>query len=77
VKWLLEPIYEALFVGFRGWVSAEALRRTTRSMRWGTAPLQDGQLGARRRHPAFFDTIDHGWMAVFVEHRIGDRPGLF
>ena len=22
---------------------------------------------------AFFDTIDHGWMVKFVEHRIADR----
>jgi retron-type reverse transcriptase len=22
---------------------------------------------------SFFDTIDHGWMQQFLEHRIGDR----
>lgn len=71
-RMLLEPIYEATFVGFSyGYrprrsahdaldAVAEALRR---KVNW----VLDADIRS------FFDTIDHGWMQRFIERRIGDK----
>jgi RNA-directed DNA polymerase len=71
-RMVLEPIYEAMFVGlsygFRPGRSqhgaldalAEAIER---KVNW----VLDADIRS------FFDTIDHGWMQKFLEHRIGDR----
>ena len=71
VRMVLEPIYEAMFVGFSyGFrpkrsqhdcldALAEAIRR---KVNW----VLDADIRS------FFDTIDHGWMQRFLEHRIGD-----
>ena len=74
VRWVLEPIYEAEFLGlsygFRPGRSphhaldalAVAIDRTKGAVRW----VLDADIRS------FFDTIDHGWMQRFIEHRIGD-----
>lgn len=73
VKMLLEPIYEACFVGlsygFRPRRSqhmaldavATAIKR--KKVSW----VLDADVRS------FYDTVDHGWMQKFLEHRIGDR----
>lgn len=72
VKWVIEPIYEAMFVGvsygFRPGRSQhdalDALAETIeRKVNW----VLDADIRS------FFDTIDHGWMQKFLEHRIGDK----
>ena len=42
-------------------------------MRSRSASTRRGELGARCRHPGFFDTLDHGWLIRFIEHRVADR----
>jgi group II intron reverse transcriptase/maturase len=72
VRMVLEPIYEAMFVGlsygFRpGRSQHDALDAlatviTTKKVSW----VLDADI------QSFFDTIDHEWMQKFIEHRIGD-----
>lgn len=71
VRWVLEPIYEAAFLGlsygFRpGRGPHDALDALAvaidQEVRW----VLDADIRS------FFDTIDHGWMQRFLEHRIGD-----
>ena len=71
VRWVLEPIYEAQFLGlsygFRpGRSPHDALDAVAvmidRRVRW----VLDADIRS------YFDTIDHGWMQKFIEHRIGD-----
>jgi group II intron reverse transcriptase/maturase len=74
VRMLLEPIYEQdVFLGFSyGYrpgrsqhMALDALHEAIRckKVNW----VLDADIRS------FFDTIDHGWMRKFVEHRIGDR----
>lgn len=73
VKMLLEPIFEADFVGlsygFRPGRSqhdaldAVATAIEQRKVNW----VLDADIRS------FFDTVDHGWLQKFLEHRIGDR----
>jgi group II intron reverse transcriptase/maturase len=74
VRMLLEPIYErseflGFSYGFRPGRSPhdalEALRITIVAKRTNWVLDADIQ--------QFFDTIDHGWMQKFVEHRIADK----
>ena len=70
-RMVLEPIYEAMFIGFSygfrpGRSPHDALdalaEAINRKVRW----VLDADIRS------FFDTIDHGWMQRFLEHRIGD-----
>lgn len=72
VRWVIEPIYEAMFVGvsygFRPNRSQhdalDALAETiARKVNW----VLDADIRS------FFDTIDHGWMQKFLELRIADK----
>lgn len=72
VRMLLEPIYESEFLdfsyGFRpGRNQHQALDALyvalMRKVNW----VFDADIRS------FFDTIDHGWMQRFIEHRIGDK----
>ena len=73
VRKLLDPIYEAMFSGFsygfrQGRSQHDALDTLAvaidrRKVRW----VLDADIRS------FFDTIDHGWVQKFIEHRIGDR----
>ena len=72
VRLLLEPIYEAMFIGFS---YGYRLGRSQHDALDAVAVMMDRKvnwvLDADIR--SFFDTIDHGWMQKFVEHRIGDK----
>ncbi len=73
VRMLLEPIYERAFLGFSyGYrpgrsqhdaLDALAMVITRKRTNW----VLDADI------KSFFDTIDHGWMKRFLEHRIADR----
>jgi group II intron reverse transcriptase/maturase len=73
-RMLLEPIYErSEFLGFsygyrpgrsaHGALDALSVAIVSRKTNW----VLDADIRA------FFDTIEHGWMQKFVEHRIADR----
>ncbi len=72
-RMLLEPIWEAMFLGlsygFRpgrsqhDTLDALAFTIERRKVSW----VLDADIRS------FFDTIDHGWMQKFIEHRIGDK----
>jgi RNA-directed DNA polymerase len=73
VRMLLEPIYEAEFVGFSygfrpgrsAHMALDALAYTIeqRKVNW----VLDADIRS------FFDTIDHGWLRQCIEHRIRDQ----
>jgi RNA-directed DNA polymerase len=72
VRMLIEPIYEAMFVGwsygFRpGRSQHDALDALAVAIDRKVSWVLDADIRS------FFDTIDHGWMQKFIEHRIGDR----
>ena len=73
VRMILEPIYEQAFLGFSyGFRPKRSAHDALDAL--ATAIIKkrtDWVLDADIR--SFFDTIDHGWMKKFVEHRIGDR----
>ena len=73
-RMLLEPIYEhSEFMGFsygyrprrsaHGALDALSVAIVSKKVNW----VLDADIRA------FFDTIDHGWMQKFVEHRVADR----
>jgi len=72
VRWVIEPIYEAMFVGvsygFRpGRSQHDALDALAEAIERKVSWVLDADIRS------FFDTIDHGWMQKFLEHRIGDK----
>ena len=72
VRWLLEPIYEAEFVGFSyGFRPGRSAHDALDAL--GTALLRRVNWVLDADIRAFFDTIAHGWMQKFLEHKIGDR----
>jgi len=71
-KMLLEPIYEAAFVGFSyGFRPGRSQHRALDALWVAINRRSDWVLDADIR--SFFDTIDHEWMQKFLEHRIADR----
>src|SRR4029077_10693130 len=71
VRMVLEPIYETMFVGFsygfRPKRSAhDALDAVAEAIKRKVNWVLDADIRS------FFDTIDHGWMQKFIEHRIAD-----
>src|SRR5512146_2660137 len=71
VRMILEPIYEAEFVGFSyGFRPGRSAHDALDALAEVVARKVSWVLDADIR--SFFDTIDHGWMQRFVEHRIGD-----
>lgn len=72
VRMILEPIYEPMFLGFSygfrpGRSAHDALDAlATVIVKERTNWVLDADIRS------FFDTIDHGWMKRFVEHRIAD-----
>ncbi|XXT17062.1 group II intron reverse transcriptase/maturase [Sorangium sp. So ce429] len=72
VRWLLEPIYEAWFLGFSYGFRPKRSAHDALDA-WGTAMYRRVNWVLDADILAFFDTIGHGWMQKFVEHRIGDR----
>lgn len=70
-RMVLEPIYEAMFVGFSygfrpGRSAHDALDALATAIGRKVNWVLDADI------QSFFDTIDHGWMQQFLEHRIGD-----
>jgi group II intron reverse transcriptase/maturase len=71
-RMVLEPIYEPMFMGFSygfrpGRGPHDALNALAEAISRKTSWVLDADIRS------FFDTIDHGWMQKFIEHRIGDR----
>jgi RNA-directed DNA polymerase len=72
VRMILEPIYEADFVGFSyGFRPNRSQHKALDSLYVALGNKTNWVLDADIR--AFFDTIDHGWMRKFIEHRIADQ----
>lgn len=72
VRMVLEPIYETMFVGFSygfrpGRSPHAALDAVAVAMERKVNWVLDADIRS------FFNTIDHGWMQRFIEHRIGDK----
>lgn len=70
-RMILEPIYEAEFIGFSYGFRPkrsqhDALDAVAESIRRKVHWVLDADIRA------FFDTIDHGHLQRFIEHRIGD-----
>lgn len=69
---VLEPIYERQFMGFSYGFRPhrsqhDALNALGVAIERKTSWVFDADIRS------FYDTIDHGWMQKFIEHRIGDR----
>jgi RNA-directed DNA polymerase len=70
-RWLLEPIYEASFIGLSyGFRPKRSAHDALDALAYAITKKVNWVLDADIR--SFFDTIDHGWMQKFIEHRIGD-----
>jgi RNA-directed DNA polymerase len=70
-RMILEPIYEAKFIGFSygfrpGRSAHDALDALAEAIRRKVNWVLDADI------QSFFDTIDHGHLQRFLEHRIGD-----
>jgi RNA-directed DNA polymerase len=72
VRMVLEPIYEADFVGFSyGFRPNRSQHKALDALYVFLGGKTNWVLDVDIR--SFFDTIDHGWMRKFIEHRIGDK----
>ena len=72
VRMILEPIYEADFLGFSyGFRPNRSQHGALDALYVALGGKTNWVLDVDIR--AFFDTIDHGWMRKFIEHRIGDK----
>lgn len=72
VRMLLEPVYESEFLGFSyGFRPGRNQHQALDALYVALQRKVNWVLDADIR--SFFDTIDHGWMEKFIEHRIGDR----
>ena len=72
VRMVLEPIYEAMFIGFSygfrpGRSQHDALDALAVAIVKKVSWVLDADI------QSFFDTIDHGYLQKFIEHRIGDK----
>ena len=72
VRRVLEPIYERTFLGFSyGFRPGRSPHDALNALAEAISRKVNWVLDADIR--SFFDTIDHGWMQKFIEHRIADR----
>jgi len=72
VRMILEPIYEAEFVGFSyGFRPNRSQHKALDALYVALGRKTNWVLDADIR--SFYDTIDHGWLRKFIEHRIGDK----
>lgn len=72
VRMILEPIYEEAFLGFSyGFRPRRSQHDALDALYVALQRKVNWVLDADIR--SFFDTIDHGWMQRFIEHRVGDR----
>jgi RNA-directed DNA polymerase len=71
-RMILEPIYEQEFLGFSyGFRPGRSQHRALDALAVAIGRKVSWVLDADIR--AFYDTIEHGWMQKFLEHRIADR----
>jgi RNA-directed DNA polymerase len=71
-RMILEPIYEAEFLGFSyGFRPGRSQHKALDALAGAIARKVNWVLDADIR--AFYDTIDHGWMQKFLEHKIADK----
>jgi group II intron reverse transcriptase/maturase len=71
VRMVIEPIYEAEFVGFSyGFRPRRSQHRALDALAEAIGRKVNWVLDADIR--SFYDTIDHGWLQRMLEHRIGD-----
>ena len=71
VRMVLEPIYEADFLGFSyGFRPQRSQHKALDALYVALGVRSNWVLDVDIR--SFFDTIDHGWLRTFIEHRIGD-----
>jgi RNA-directed DNA polymerase len=71
VRMVLEPIYEREFLGFSyGFRPGRSPHGALNALAEAVNRKVNWVLDADIR--SFFDTIDHGWMQKFIEHRIAD-----
>jgi RNA-directed DNA polymerase len=71
-RMLLEPIYEREFLGFSyGFRPGRSQHKALDALAVAIMRKVNWVLDADIR--AFYDTIDHGWMQKFIEHKIADR----
>jgi group II intron reverse transcriptase/maturase len=72
VRLVLEPIYEAMFIGFSyGFRPSRSQHDALDALAVMIDKKVSWVLDADIQ--SFFDTIDHGWLQKFIEHRIGDK----
>ena len=72
VRMVLEPIYEAMFVGFSyGFRPRRSQHDALDALAVAIGKKVSWVLDADIQ--SFFDTIDHGYLQRFIEHRIGDK----
>ena len=72
VRMILEPIYEAEFLGFSyGFRPGRSQHKALDALEVVISKKVNWVLDADIR--AFYDTIDHGWMQKFLEHKIADK----
>ena len=72
VRMLIEPIYEADFLGFSyGYRPGRSQHMALDALAFAIEQKTSWVLDADIK--AFFDTIDHAWMLRFLEHRLSDR----
>ncbi|WP_437624173.1 group II intron reverse transcriptase/maturase [Sorangium sp. So ce1151] len=71
-RMILEPIYEQEFLGFSyGFRPGRSQHRALDALAVAISRKVSWVLDADIR--AFYDTIEHGWMQKFFEHKIADR----
>jgi RNA-directed DNA polymerase len=71
-RMLLEPIYEQEFLGFSyGFRPGRSQHKALDALAVAIMRTVSWVLDADIR--AFYDTIDHGWMQQFIEHKLADR----
>lgn len=72
VRMVLEPVYEAMFVGFSyGFRPKRSQHDALDALAVAIGRRVSWVLDADIQ--SFFDSIDHEWMKRFIEHRIADR----
>lgn len=75
-RMILEPIYEAQFMGFSyGFRPGRSQHKALDALYVVLGGKANWVLDADIR--SFYDTIDHGWMQKFLEHRISDRRMVY
>lgn len=73
VRMIMEPMYEAMFLGYSyGFRPGRSAHNALDALAYVIGKKRTNWvLDADIRN--FFDSIDHGWMQKFLEHRISDR----